>query len=103
MFAVVVLVWMQTMNPRAPERWTRPSMYSSSLRLAQPLQKFYIGALCMIAGGVSYMVFGIFKTEVRWFWEIPLPAGIGVWLGVQLCIWGFPDRFEPRANTAELR
>lgn len=94
LFGVVALVWIQTVNPRARARWMRPSLNSSSLVFAQPIQTFYVGSLCIMAGGVGYLVLGFLDAKVRWFWEVPLPAGIGGWLGIQLCLRAFPDRFE---------
>lgn len=99
LFAVVFLMAMRAMNPWSEARWMRPTLYTSSLRFNEPLQTFYIGALCMMAAGVGYFVLGVFDAKVRWLWELPLSAGIGVWLGVRLCVWGFPNRFEPKAGT----
>jgi hypothetical protein len=72
----------------------RPTLYAKPLRFDEPPQMFYVGALCAMASGVGYFVVGIFDATVRWFWELPLSAGAGVWLGVRLCVWGFPNRFE---------
>lgn len=94
LFAVVMLVGMQAINPWSEGRWVRPSLYVSPLRFNEPLQTFYMGALGSMAAGFGYFVLGIFDARVRWFWELPLSAGVGVWLGVRLCVWGFPKRIE---------
>ena len=94
LFAVVMLVGMQAINPWSEGRWMRPTLYANPLRFVAPLQTFYMGALCAMAAGVGYFVLGIFDAAVRWFWELPLSVGVGAWLGVRLCVWGFPNRFE---------
>jgi hypothetical protein len=94
LFAVVILVGMQAINPWSEGRWMRPTLYTRPLRFDEPLQTFYMGALCAMAAGVGYLVLGRFDASVRWLWELPLSVGVGVWLGVRLCIWGFPKRFE---------
>jgi len=77
----------------------RPTLYATSLRFNEPLQTFYVGGLCMMAAGVGYFVLGVFDAKVRWLWELLLSAGVGAWLGVRLCVWGFPNRFEPKAGS----
>lgn len=94
LFAVVMPVGMQSINPWSKERWMRPTLHMNPLRFDEPLQTFYMGALYAMAAGVGYFVLGIFDAAVRWFWELPLSVGVGVWLGVRLCVWGFPNRFE---------
>jgi peptidoglycan biosynthesis protein MviN/MurJ (putative lipid II flippase) len=94
LFAVVALVGMQAINPWNEGRWMRPTLYTKPLRFGEPLQTFYVGALCAMAAGVGYFVLGIFDAAIRWYWELPFSAGVGVWLGVRLCVWGFSDRFE---------
>jgi hypothetical protein len=99
LFASVVLTWFQTMNPRAAEKWDRPSMHASLVSTyKQPLDMFYTGGLFLIAGGIGYLVFGISSPPVRWAWELPLPAGIGALLGVGFSVWGFQERFKPEQS-----
>jgi hypothetical protein len=66
LFAVVFLLATRAMNPWSEARWMRPTLHASSLRFNEPLQTFYIGALCMMAAGVGYFVLGVFDARVRW-------------------------------------
>lgn len=99
LFAIVALVGMQAINPWRETQWMRPTLSARPLRFDEPLQTFYVGALCAMAVGVGYFVLGIFDATVRWLWELPFPIGVGMWLGVRLCVWGFPKRFEPPVES----
>jgi hypothetical protein len=100
-FGVLFCVGLQIINPNALEVWRRPSLYDSPFGFSQPLQNFYAGSFVMLAYGVGYLVYGVFDPAVRWAWELPIPAALGLWLGVRLCMWGMPDRFEPTREHRE--
>lgn len=101
LFAVTCLIGLQALNPWAAGRWMRPTLYARPIGFDRPIQNFYMGGLCMIAAGFGYLVLGIFDAKARWMWAPPLSAGAGTWLGVELSVWGFPNRFEPKADPAQ--
>ena len=82
---LLAVVCLQRFNPWSTPIWKRPSWYINPFR--EPLQFFHLGAFHFMAGGVV----GVAMLPFRGFSAAPLAVsllsiGIGVWLGVQLCM-----------------
>ncbi|MEV8521624.1 hypothetical protein ABZR86_17660 [Dyella marensis] len=97
---IVGFMGVQAMNMSDQHRWRLPSLHLKSSGSEEPVQVHYMNALGMFSIGAGYFVLGWFDPEVRWLWEIPVSAGIGIWLGMRFYIWAFPNRFEQREGAS---
>ncbi len=79
------------------ELWKRPSWYLSPFDRKQPIVFFDFASYCVASYGLGGAVVSTFGPRPNWSWEIPVSAGIGVWLGVRLSLLVFRGRME-RAN-----
>jgi len=89
-----LLLSLRTPTARSPELWKKPSWFANPFSFGQqPLQTFYDGALCLLAGSIGYLIAGLGIPHLRWAWELPGSFGLGVWIGVGACVRMFPKRF----------
>jgi hypothetical protein len=81
---VVFVIALQKINPLASGTLARPSWSTNPFVIRSPLLIFHVGAWCLMSLGVGSLMFGLLSTPRNWAWELPLSAGLGVWLGVRL-------------------
>jgi hypothetical protein len=91
-FPLTIILFMATGLPfivtmmRKAENLQRPTWNSSPLSFDQPLIIFDLSAYCTIAYGAMMALVNLQNTPYNWSWEIPLSAGIGIWIGVRLSV-----------------
>ena len=81
---MLIVVGLQKINPRMDIPWESPSWIGCPFLLTQPLQFFHFGAWYLMSVGIGSMIFGLSRTPMSWFWELPLSSGAGMWTGVWL-------------------
>jgi hypothetical protein len=86
-FTLLAVVGLQRFNPWSAPTWRRPSWYLNPFLLSEPLQICHLGAFHFMAGGVV----GVAMLPFRGLSAAPLAVsllsiGVGVWLGVQICM-----------------
>jgi len=96
-FGLLFVIGIQAFNPMSATTWRRPSWYINPFLFSEPLQFFHFGAFYFIAGGLV----GVATLPFRGFSAAPLAfslisVGLGMWLGVQLCMITFRKKMEVR-------
>lgn len=66
------------------ERWLQPNLSSPSSEITQPLQGFWMSALCFAMLGIGNMSGSWFSSRDNNGWVILLAVSLGSWLGVHL-------------------
>ncbi|HUB89397.1 MAG TPA: hypothetical protein VMA74_06665 [Dyella sp.] len=85
MAATCFVLQYQRMIPGSLARWRRPSWVENPLALHQPLQwGLLIGESLMLSGMGCAVVDVLLDATRQCSWEMPMAAGIGVWLGTYL-------------------
>jgi hypothetical protein len=84
----------QGLSSRSSEKWQKPSWLVPPFSIKQPLVSFDMTAYCIIAYGFTSALMGLSTTPNNWSWEISVSAGIGVWIGVRLCMFIYRNRIE---------
>lgn len=93
-FSVIFSIGIQYKNPRMNESWIKPSFSDNPFKNKQPLQVFNISAELFMALGIGGVFWGMFSQPVTYVWEIPLALGIGIWIGVRMCISLYKDKIS---------
>lgn len=84
LFGLIYVVSISSVFKTADAKWLRPSLFIRPFGSRQPLVSFDTGAICMLAYAVGGAVRGLSESPHNWFWEIPVTAAIGLWIGVRL-------------------
>jgi len=95
MAATCFVLQYQRMIPGLSARWRRPSWVENPLAPHQPLQwGLLIGESLMLSGlGCAFV--DVLAATHQCSWEMPMAAGVGVWLGTYVFgeLWsGHPHR-----------
>lgn len=90
--AVFLLAVFQSFNKNDQRGWYRPSWFQNPFAFNQPLQTFDSGSYDAMALGVGSLVVGLLSVPANWAWELPMSIGLGVWIGVRLCMVAFRDK-----------
>lgn len=93
-FGILLVFFIQTINPSSPSRWYKPSWFRNPFNYKQPLQLFDMGAFYFLATGLGCLSLGANDVQFKWLWELPTSIGIGMWLGTRLCVLVYSDRFQ---------
>ena len=91
---ILFICFIQTVNPRALDKWAKPSWVLNPFNYKQPLQLFDLGGYYFLSIGIGCLVLGLAREPKTWLWEMPLGIAVGVLAGVRLCVLIFSDRFE---------
>lgn len=98
--AIVVLIGIQASKGDTTEKWPRPSWFENPFGLDRPVSIFEAGAYYVFAAGLSAAFVELRSTPRTWAWEILVSAGIGLWVGAQVCMVAYRRCFvrPPRAG-----
>ena len=90
---VIALVGIQAGKRATTAKWPRPSWFENPFGLDRPVSIFEAGAYYVLAAGISSAVVELRSTPRTWAWEILVSSGIGLWLGVQICLIAYRKCF----------
>lgn len=98
--AIVVLIGVQASKGTTTEKWPRPSWFENPFGLDRPISVFDAAAYYVLAAGISAAVVELRSTPRTWAWEILASAGVGLWLGSQICLIAYRRCFmtSPRPS-----
>jgi hypothetical protein len=98
--AVVVLVGIQASKGTRTAKWPRPSWFENPFGRDRWVALFDASSYYVLAAGISSAVFELRETPSTWSWEILVSAGVGLWLGSQICLVAYRNQFDtlPRAG-----
>jgi hypothetical protein len=82
---MVAIIGIQASKTKV-KKWPRPSWFENPFGLDRPVSIFEAGAYYVLAGGVSSAFVELRSTPQTWAWELLASAGVGLWLGAQLCL-----------------
>jgi len=82
---LVVVLTVQSINPRSAPEWRRPSWLLNPFNFREPLQFFHFAAYVLLAQGLATLV-KVAVSPIPFYAEalVPLAMGVGIWGGVQL-------------------
>lgn len=93
--AILFLVGIQAINPYSAKVWCKPSWDINPFLFRQPLQFFHLGAYHFIAGGIVGCLTLFYRDKEAAPLAVSLlSVGVGVWLGVQLCVFIFRKKMR---------
>ncbi|GLQ45912.1 hypothetical protein GCM10007862_09630 [Dyella lipolytica] len=75
----------QRMIPGPVARWRPPSWFENPLAPQQPLQWCLLIGEALMLSGLGCASVDMLSIPRHCSWEIPVAAGMGVWLGTCLC------------------
>jgi hypothetical protein len=78
---MVFVLGLQKINPSSTATWDPPRWSSNPFRLADPLAFFDFSAWYLISMGLGCFLLGMLRHPRNWAWELPISAGIGMWIG----------------------
>lgn len=92
---VLLLVWLQSINPMSPRTWHVPRWTTNPFLLFEPLHQFHLGSYFFIGAGVAALVIWLVTRSGT----LPgacamLAVGLATLLGVKLSEIYFSDRFS---------
>jgi hypothetical protein len=93
---LLIIVSFHAFNPASTPVWRRPAWHINPFLLGEPLQFFHLAAFSVMAGGVL----GVATLPSRGVSAAPLAVsllciGIGLWLGIHLCMKVCRKKMEP--------
>lgn len=102
-FSLILIIGLQFLNKRASEIWKIPSWFLNPFNFKQPLQFFHFAAFFFVAIGVSSSISLIWKGFNCVFQAVlPLSIGIGLLIGIHLCLLIFKRKIEKNKTLAEV-
>jgi hypothetical protein len=95
-FGLVFVVGLQTSTRQFGKAWRRPSWNLNPFTLFEPLQFFHLAAFASLAYG-AILTIRLKFTPVPFYAEVlvPITMGIGLLLGIRLCMLLFRSKLEP--------
>lgn len=92
---LTLIIWIQATNPLSDQKWDYPQLNKFSFNLKQPIIFFTFCSLCSISHGVGAIIgiaFSGLPIHAEFF--ISLVIGIGLLIGVCLCLLIFKKKFQ---------
>jgi hypothetical protein len=87
---LLLIIGIQAINPLSAEVWRKPSWDINPFIFKEPLQFFHLGAYHFMAGGTIGCIMLFYRGKQAAPLAISLLSiGVGLWLGVKLCIFTF--------------
>jgi len=75
----------QRMIPGLAAHWRQPSWFENPLAVHQPLQWSLLAGEALMLSGIGCAIVDTLAVPHHCSWELPIAAGVGVWLGTYLC------------------
>jgi hypothetical protein len=90
---LVVVLAVQSINPRSAAQWRRPSWMLNPFNFREPLQFFHFAAYVLLAQGLATLV-KVAVSPIPFYAEalVPLAMGMGIGGGIQLALLVFRSR-----------
>ena len=84
---LLLVLGLQTVNPRSAKVWHRPSWRLNPFNFHEPLQFFHLGAYVCLAQGLALLA-RLAVSSVPFYVEslVPLAMSVGVLVGLQLAM-----------------
>jgi hypothetical protein len=92
--AMVFIVGIQASREKNKGRWPRLSWMENPFGLDRPLSGFDAISYYFLASGVSCAMFEFRSAPRTWAWEFPAVVGVGIWIGVRVCVKLFNSAFR---------
>lgn len=87
------IIGIQALNPYSAKNWRKPSWDINPFLFKEPLQFFHLGSFHFLAGGLVACTTLLDRGKAAAPLAVSLLSiGIGVWLGVQLCMILFKNK-----------
>jgi hypothetical protein len=93
LFATILVVGVQAINPRSAPVWTVPDWHVNPFSLTQPLQFFHLMSFHFIACGACAAVLTVSRHTVGVDPLLPLALGVGTLSGVRCCMVLYRRKF----------
>jgi hypothetical protein len=93
LIATIVMVSIVSMTSPKDELWRLPGIRNRDKGTAEPLQRFWLASLCLIALGVGNAAVYLLTHENA-AWVLLIPAGAGTWVGVRVAIFIYQKRID---------
>lgn len=90
---LVVVLAVQSINPRSDTKWRRPSWFLNPFNFREPLQFFHFAAYVLLAQGLATLV-KVAVSPIPFYAEalVPLAMGVGIGGGIQLALLVFRSK-----------
>ena len=98
--ALVIVLGLQTLNPRSAGLWHKPSWSLNPFNFKEPVQFFHLGAYVFIIQGTVTLARATASQAISIEVLVPLAMGMGILVGLEVCRKLFRSKFAAQPGAA---